>query len=228
MVTDEALQRGAGPEVPLAVVRSSDSGLAIFIVAPLPLGQIGPPELPVRLAPAQLSDPLRLFAHCNLPSEDRRVAIPTLVGRFNPKPAQVCTEHSPYPIRKVTTPVAVAGGVAGGATAHERRHLVPRAQEAERIGVPPADHGRGRVTSSGQSGRLSPSGSRAESGNHERACHPSDSFGAGPPICSAAPAGSLAAREGQEWSSPTSIIRTAADTRATVLPMHHVALCQLP
>ena len=44
----------------------------------------------------------------------------------------------------------------------------------------------------------------------------------------AAPAGSLAAREGQEWSSPTSIIRTAADTRATVLPMHHVALCQRP
>jgi hypothetical protein len=31
----------------------------------------------------------------------------------------------------------------GWRTAHERRHLVPWAQEAERIGVPPADHGGG-------------------------------------------------------------------------------------
>jgi hypothetical protein len=48
-----------------------------------------------------------------------------------------------YPIRKVTTPVPVEGGVAGGALAHERRQLVPWAQEAERIGVPPPHHGGG-------------------------------------------------------------------------------------
>jgi hypothetical protein len=41
-----------------------------------------------------------------------------------------------YPIRKVTTPVPVEGGIKGGALAMSRQ-LVPRAQEPERIGVPP-------------------------------------------------------------------------------------------
>ena len=34
-----------------------------------------------------------------------------------PTPNTVCIERSPYPIRKVTTPVPVEGGVAGGALA---------------------------------------------------------------------------------------------------------------
>jgi hypothetical protein len=41
-----------------------------------------------------------------------------------------------YPIRKMTTPAPIEG-VAGWRTPHERRHLVPWAQEAERVGVPP-------------------------------------------------------------------------------------------
>jgi hypothetical protein len=54
----------------------------------------------------------------------------------------VCIKRSPYPIRKVTTPVPV-GGRGGWRAPHERRHLVPEAQETERTGVPPGNHGRG-------------------------------------------------------------------------------------
>jgi hypothetical protein len=59
------------------------------------------------------------------------------------RPRRSCrqTLDSCYPIRKVATPVPVAGGVVV-ARSYERGQLVPRAQEAERIGVPSADHGR--------------------------------------------------------------------------------------
>jgi hypothetical protein len=46
----------------------------------------------------------------------------------------------------VTTPVLVEGGRGGWRTAHERRHLVPWAQEAERIGVPPPHPRRRRAS----------------------------------------------------------------------------------
>jgi hypothetical protein len=48
-----------------------------------------------------------------------------------------------YPIRKVMTPVPVEGGRGGWGAPHERRQLVPWAQEAERVGVPAPHHGGG-------------------------------------------------------------------------------------
>jgi hypothetical protein len=66
--------------------------------------------------------------------------VPGNAGRRNPTPFML---PSTLPHQEGDHAGAGRGGRCGWRTTHARRHLVPWAQEAEWIGVPPADHGWG-------------------------------------------------------------------------------------
>ena len=69
-------------------------------------------------------------------------------GRVRIPAADHATAIRRYPIKTLPHRAddhvrAARGRRSGWRTPHDRRHLVPWAQEAERIGIPPTNHGRG-------------------------------------------------------------------------------------
>jgi hypothetical protein len=88
----------------------------------------------------------------------------------------------------VTTPVPVEGGRGGWRAPHERRYLVPWAQEAERIGVPAPHHGGGPGCGEARDqGEVAILGVRAHPIRQTTTPAPASGVGS-PPSCSSAPA----------------------------------------